>query len=304
MKIIYSILILSLAVILQSASGEETEAGKEEKQVQTEKPHKDRRFEKKVVSDLDKKIPKEVKDPPKAKKPDIIYLDTDKKVKIDLKNKTLEIPAEARLKGGIIELALGSLYTPNCRTHESAFLTDIKPSLIHAGLKAIGLNEGKPVEFNGQSAFPEGDGVYVFVRWKDEKSGKVILKRLEQLIYNRLIEKEVIDIQWAFTGSRFVKTKDGKDIYLSDHEGTVISTWHCVSTVIDIPLPEGDDDTVFFAHKKNMPAPKTRVTFIFSPFDITKKKGKAASPENPLKTGKNTGLNVKESKEKKSGLDK
>lgn len=193
----------------------------------------------------------------------VIYLDAQKKIRVDLTARTLTIPAEVNQAGGIIELVLGSTFAPDCRSHESSFITSCRPSLIHAGLQLIGINPGRSVAFNGQEALPEGDGVRIDVVWNvDDREYRV---RLEKLIYNRLTEEPLIDFDWVFTGSRMITTRDEREVYESDLEGTIIATWHCTSTVIDIPLPEGSDDTVFFSHKPAMPALHTPVLFVFTP---------------------------------------
>jgi hypothetical protein len=252
--------------------------------------------------------PAEAKPAPAQKlQSDIIYLDPLKTVKINKVLKTVEIPAEVCITRGPVEVALGSVYSPNCRSHESIFVTHVQPELIHAALMAIELKPGKGVDFNGQDRVPTGSGVYVYVEWdkntplgdpppkkkesleeqiaalevevkpeaeemppeSDGKKPKLPEKiekvriRLEDLILNKRVDEPLSDLKWIFTGSRTVKTRNGLK-YDADIEGTVIATWHCSSTVIDIPLPEGSDDEAFHAHKVKLPPKKTPVTFIFS----------------------------------------
>lgn len=222
-------------------------------------------------------------------KPPVIYLDPQKMIKVHMKKKWVEIPAVTNIRDGFIELALGSTFTGNCRSHESMFITRVKPSLLHAGFKLIGLKPGKPVEADGQSKLPAGDGVYIYVVWKDK--GKITCSRLEKLIFNKLAEEPVTDIKWIFTGSRFVRIeaeprtegtkkkseKSGekpkmKTVYEADIDGTLIATWHWGATIIDIPLPEGANDEAFDAYAKTMPPLNTPVRFVFSREEIPEKK--------------------------------
>ncbi len=233
------------------------------------------------------KTPRNEKEPiPKH----ILYLDSAKTIKVDLKEKTLEIQAKAEIISSLIELALCYTDAPSNRAHETSFVTKARPSLIHAGLNLIGLKEGKAVEFEGQSKLPTGDGVYIFVVWKDPETKKEVVYRLEQLIYNNLTEEPLDDILWIFGGGNIIQLKNGKKLYEADEEGTIISTWHHPAAVIDIPLPEGSDDTVFYSYKKRMPAKGQKVRFIFSPKDITKKlqpeKKNAVKPEDGKKPEK------------------
>ncbi|MFH1708984.1 MAG: YdjY domain-containing protein [Planctomycetota bacterium] len=203
--------------------------------------------------------------------PTVVYLDEARTVKVDLQAKTLEIPAAVVQRGGIIELALCSTISPNARSHESCFTTPVPPSLVHAGLNLLGLKEGKPAAFAGQEALPTGAQVFVYVIWTakaedgTETSRRV---RLEDLIFNRLTQEPMMRVAWIFCGSSMFKNKEGREIYEADAEGTVISTWRCTTTVLDNPLPEGSDDTVFFSLKEAMPPLGTPVTFLFSPVDL------------------------------------
>jgi hypothetical protein len=153
-------------------------------------------------------------------------------------------------------------------------------------LKLIGLKPGKPVEADGQSKLPTGDGIYIYVVWKEK--GKLRHSRLEKLIFNKLAEEPVTDIKWIFTGSRFVrieaeprtggkkseksdKKPKMKSVYEADIDGTLIATWHWGATIIDIPLPEGANDEAFDAYAKTMPELNTPVRFVFSPEEIPQK---------------------------------
>jgi len=227
-------------------------------------------------------------------KPQFIYLDPQKMVKVHIQKKWVEIPAVSHISGGMIELALGSVYAPNCRSHESLFLTWARPSLVHAGLQVIGLKPGKPVKFDGQSKLPSGDGLYIYVVWKEKKENKDELKysRLEKCIYNNLVQEPVTDIKWIFTGSQLTKqavepekkedttdteSKDEKKpkmkvVYEADVDGTIIATWHWSVTVIDISLPEGANDEALQAYHKTMPKIDTPVRIVFSPSEISEKK--------------------------------
>jgi len=211
----------------------------------------------------------------RKKKPTVLFLDPQKKVKVDLVRKAVVILAESNMMDGAIELALCSTVTPNCRSHESSFVTDVLPSLVHAGLQIVGLKPGKCVEYNGQDRIPSGDGLYIYVVWRTK--GKTVHARLEDLIYNNLAQEPVEDIKWIFTGSRIyaapVKGEPGKKkrVYEADMEGTIVATWHCSSTVIDISLPEGSNDEAFSAYRKRMPPVGTPVCFVFSPHLIQEK---------------------------------
>lgn len=278
-RFVYSIIIPLLCVMIYNPvfCEESTNTSKNEARGEAKK-NSDNERKSKETSDKNKVTEKNNKQGEKRnkKKPDILFLDAQKTIKVDIKKKTLEIPAKAKTTKGFIELALGSVYAQNCRSHESIFITECKPSLIHAGLQLIGLKNGECVDFNGQKKIPSGAGLFIYVSWKekDKKTGKEneTVSRLEKLIYNNLTYEPVINIKWIFTGSRKINLKNSQDsYYYADVEGTVVATWHCSSTVIDISLPEGDNDEVFSVYTKGMPSKGTKVTFIFSVNELQEK---------------------------------
>ncbi len=58
------------------------------------------------------------------------------------------------------------------RAYEAIIQSEVRPSIVHAGLLELGAKEGHPVQFQPEFVAPSGTEVAIEVRWKDAQ-GKV-----------------------------------------------------------------------------------------------------------------------------------
>lgn len=89
-------------------------------------------------------------------------------VLLDAKNKTLIVKTEVVLREGTLEMLLCKKQT---KEHESILAFDGKAYILHAGLVAMGLEPGKPVNFMPEYKPPTGAKLRIRVVWRD-KEGK------------------------------------------------------------------------------------------------------------------------------------
>lgn len=68
---------------------------------------------------------------------------------------------------------------------------------------------------------------------------------------------------WTFTGSRLFKTSRGV-IFTANTQGVLVATYYDPDAIINNPLPEKDDDTVYYANENALPPRLTPVKIIFS----------------------------------------
>ncbi len=181
------------------------------------------------------------------------------------KERRLEVSGWVNMQKGLVEVFA---CTPDGKTHESVLVLDCVPSGLHAGLLALGLEAGTPVEGGTEAVYkpPAGPKVLVQVRWKDGE-GKERAARAEEWIWNKKEEKPMAPAAWLFTGSfqQAVSGNQQETTYAANYIKSLVTTYHDASTILENPLPEGRDDTIFYANEKAVPPPGTPVTAVFSP---------------------------------------
>lgn len=163
---------------------------------------------------------------------------------IDKNANSIRFPAKINMHEGVIELLLCSPYG---KTHESLFVTDVDAIHLNLALIMIGCKAGeRKVSEQGQNIIPEGTLVTIEISYKeDEKDKEEKIIRAEDWILDKKQNKPMAHTNWVYTGS-FV-SKDGE--YMAKLTGTYIVTFHDPYTIIDIPLEEGADDTIFWINK-------------------------------------------------------
>lgn len=176
----------------------------------------------------------------------------------------LEIAGKINLQKGLIEVLACA---PEGKSHEALIVLDCLPSGVHAGLLALGLKAGTPVETGTEADYkpPTGDPVIVEVAWKTA-SGEERRVRAEDLIWNQAKNTTLPHLAWLFTGS-FTQSVTGNAAdatYAADFVKSIITTYHDPSTVLENPLPDGRDDTLFFAYEKETPPVGTPVRVLLS----------------------------------------
>src|SRR5262249_15583513 len=149
-----------------------------------------------------------------------------------------------------------------------------------AGLLAIGLKPGKPVQMGSQydygpatgnrqfTAPATGDKVYVYVEWKDG-DGAVRLARAEDWVWEVKAERPMRRIAWVYAGSFMQEVLPGEGgTYAADYIKSLVTTYNDPTTILENPLPEGRDDTLYYSNEKAVPTPQTPVKAIFSPVEL------------------------------------
>jgi hypothetical protein len=159
---------------------------------------------------------------------------------------------------------------PEGKTHESVVALDCTPSAIHAGLIALGLKPGTPVEMGAAAEYkpPAGDKTLIRVRWKDS-DGVEHTARAEDWIWNQPEKRPMPHVAWIFTGSFMQPVSDNPNeaTYAANYVKSIVTTYHDASTIIENPLPEGRDDTVYYVNESVVPPVNTPVTVLFEPAD-------------------------------------
>ncbi len=124
------------------------------------------------------------------------------------------------------------LVGPGGKDYESYAVTIAKPSEIHAALEFIGMKPGRPVDNRAFQFWPKGERVDILYEFKHD--GKQVKLPPSDLILDGRTGKPLPNMGWVFVGSRKEK-KDGKELYLADNVGDIITDFNSPWTVFDIP---------------------------------------------------------------------
>ncbi len=173
--------------------------------------------------------------------------------------------------------------TSRGKTHESLVLFDCDPKQLHLALIMLGLTPTPQVtEFGQQVALDKGDKVVIEVAWEasaapDDPTAPpavdgLVRRRLEDLIYDRRTRLAMPRVGWVFTGSRMVKVpappdwKELHEVYAAAYDGNLVAVYHDPNAILDTPLAEGGDDTVYVPFTERLPERGTEIVIHLRPW--------------------------------------
>jgi hypothetical protein len=177
------------------------------------------------------------------------------KIDLDRNKKTITIQGEVNMAYGIVELLA---CTKIGKLHESVLVMDVQPIHLQTALILLGLDYGGGIRYQGDPLSPKGDRVQIWVEW--DADGETKRLRAEDLVFNRVTQTHMKHIDWVFTGSRVAN-----GIFTAQAVGTLITTFRDPDAIIDNPLPEGADDTVYIANAQVVPPKGTPIKMIITP---------------------------------------
>jgi len=181
----------------------------------------------------------------------------------------IEVEGEISKELGKYKVLQGAIEYLACaqggKSYESILVLRCKPSEIYNALLSLGLKPGSPasVDESGKRIPPKGPGVTLMVEWKG-KDGKTVRVRAEDLVYNSKAERPMRRIEWIFTGSRiFEDPETEKEMLLADMTNNIISTHQAdPSVILQNPLPEATDESIYRANERILPKPGSKVKLI------------------------------------------
>jgi hypothetical protein len=175
--------------------------------------------------------------------------------------KRVEATGNVSLTNGILEFIA---VEKGGRDYESLFTLDSKPSALKFALLLIGC-ETNDVPGDVKAAARAGDRLRIEVEW--QVGGKPKRVPVEKLLVNRKTKKSPTELAWVFTGSRFVKDIEGRDVFLADAEQAFISLWWNPAVLINVAGEFGNpyhgDDQGFEVNAGAAPPKDTPIRLIF-----------------------------------------
>ncbi|MBM3238566.1 hypothetical protein FJZ31_19905 [Candidatus Poribacteria bacterium] len=170
-------------------------------------------------------------------------------VTVDTQKHEVTIRGWVNMNAGLIEYLACSA---GGKLHESMLVLDTKPIHLQVALILIGLEAKGDFKFQGDPRPPKGDPVEIWVQWKEGEETKRV--RAEQMIFDFKNEKPMPETDWIFTGSLIYEGR-----FLAEIEKSLIATYHDPAAILNNPLPEGVDDTVYHVNSAVVPKRGTSV---------------------------------------------
>jgi len=192
----------------------------------------------------------------------VVPLDPQKKVFLARDRKNVLFLGEVCLREGALEFFVCA---KNSKEYESIISTEARPSIIHAGLLATGIEPGKPVRFAPEFEAASGPKVKITVRWQDAEGKRHEIDAKDWV--QEVNTPDCLQTEWVFSGSLFQKLENEKMRYLADVTGEIIGVSNFPSVVMDLPIQSssGNSELLFRANTEKIPPLETPVTVILTP---------------------------------------
>ncbi|MCR4413073.1 MAG: YdjY domain-containing protein [Thermoguttaceae bacterium] len=169
------------------------------------------------------------------------------------------------------------------KEHESVLVVPVKPSLVHIGLLALGVEPGHPVQYQPKYVPASGPEIEVTLIWKDEKGTRKTARGQDWV--RNVKTKQAMEHPWVFAGSDWIDNPYTKrKEYRADVEGYLICVSNFPGALLDLPVASSADDSelLFDAFTERIPHKGTPVTIVLAPKKPPAAAG-AAEPKEPPK---------------------
>ena len=193
-------------------------------------------------------------------------------IECHLDSREVLIPAFIAIDSGWIEQIACLRGT---REHESIFVVDCQPSLVHSALLLIGLESGVPGRwletkrgdrYEIERIPPTGTPVRIRVRFTDIE-GRTVESTVEEMVMGSPDATVFPPTPWMFCGSRF----DREGRYVADYSGSLVGFATFGDEVLGLPGVISDqvsvDAAVWEIRSEKVPAPGTPVTLVLTPWN-------------------------------------
>jgi len=215
--------------------------------------------------------------PPLVDKPDNLNrLNPEQPVWVDLPDKQVVLQGEVCKAGYPLEF----FATYGNRSYEAVVAVNVKPSIVHAGLLAVGAEPGHPAQVRREQVPDKGEQIIIIpatgtevaieVRWNDAH-GKAQSCPAQRWIRNIKTRKE-LDSNWVFGGSLLVTDETtGKKYYQAD-SGELICVLSSPTAMLDLPIRSygAIESRSFEAFAERLPPEGTPVTLLLKPMPSAK----------------------------------
>lgn len=204
----------------------------------------------------------------------------DQGIRLELAQGTLAVPAEVCIREELLEYVLVG---PGGAVHESLLATSVSPTVLNAGLVALGAEPGKNVRWveldppptpeeirEGTPTHdvvpPEGDSFFMYVAWRQGE--EVYFFRIEDLITNLRLGRSMQRHGWIYLGSRMVRPDpdQAEEVLAAEVLGNLInlSYFRAGNTLFSAALDDCVHQTIWVPNSALVPGRGAAVTLVFS----------------------------------------
>lgn len=221
-----------------------------------------------VLSEVEKTF----NDPPAT-----VRLDPKDRVWADKKNRRVIVDGYIALREGPLEMLACLVGT---KEHESIVATFCKAQTVHAGLLAVGAEQGKPVQWEPTFRPPTGSEIQVTALWVDKAGQK---KNIDARQWVKVVdtENEVLDTNFVFAGSLFWDDPDSRKKVYQAESGDLICVSNFSTATLDVPIESSkvNSGLMFMAFTDRIPPQGTPVRLVLQVVN-----GGKAAPQAPAKS--------------------
>ncbi len=235
--------------------------------------------------------------------PGMTRLDPKDRVWADKQNRRIVVDGFIALREGQLEMLACLIGT---KEHESVVATFCKAVTVHAGLLAVGAQQGKPVQWDPMYVAPTGSEIQVFALWRNEKGEK---KNINTREWARVVgtEKEVLDTNFVFAGSILWEDPETHEKVYQAESGDLICVSNFSTATLDVPIESSkvNSGLMFAAFTDRIPKLGTPVRLVLQVVDAPKSAGsvnKVSSSQSP-ETGSAAPLTQMKKGTAEGGLD-
>ncbi len=175
------------------------------------------------------------------------------------------VPGTVLLDNGIIELFACGI---GGKEHESVLRLECDIHSLDSALTLCGLKRGR-VPGSRKQKGPVGERLVALIQWKTSE-GKVVTHRAEDLIIHYGRKTPMPRVGWVYVGRWYEandpmsspKEKKTYKILMAASTRSLITTWRDESALLDNPMPDAEDDSLYFANPVLLPSPGKKVVLI------------------------------------------
>jgi len=175
------------------------------------------------------------------------------------------VPGMVLLDNGLIELFACGI---GGKEHESVLRLECDIHSLDSALTLAGFQRGR-IEGSKRQKGRVGDRLIALVQWKTTDGG-VTTHRAEDLIIHAGRQTPMPRIGWVYVGRWYEandpmsspKNKKTYKILMAASTRSLVATWRDESALLDNPMPDAEDDSLYYANPVPLPPPGTKVMLI------------------------------------------
>ncbi|MCA8943947.1 MAG: hypothetical protein KDB80_15390 [Planctomycetes bacterium] len=168
------------------------------------------------------------------------------------------------------------------KTHEALVVTDVVPSLLNAGLLAIGLERGNNARVEEIEPAPtleevqagaewmrvypaEGKSMWMTLTWEDDGEKHVDVP-VEALLLDLTTGETLRDNRWVFLGGNMAPLLRGEDpVFMADYQGNIVSSCYMYPNnhLVTVVHERANSDDNWWLVQDLCPPPGTKMKMTF-----------------------------------------